>query len=341
MKKILPLLLAALFLFCFSNTQAQEYPTDTYGRWIHGKTEPLWFDESISKEDIAEITSRWHKIDKEDVSQNDLIGTYAMPGNTHINFLKWSPANSYIILYVNSCAAKIMRAEYGDARLIGEQIFFYPKKISGTSHHGAVVQKNLVPEEWVSIKWRGVNYLVPEKSVKDFCDYVGGFGESNIYLDGNDIFFGKGETKGSPDELPILPKRFENLVRKPINGKIVSVGKRTIVKIQEADSEPEFRSETQVVVNIGRADGVKEGMTFYALNENKCCVEDKVEILQVREKNSIGVIRRPLESDNETTDARRKEPEHYVPIKSDWKITTSPHIFWEYAFKDLENEDQQ
>lgn len=349
MKKFISLMLASMFLFCFSIASAQqpqqqaEYPTTDDGRWIYQeKALPLWLSERISKEDIAEATSRWHKIVKEDSAQQNewTNGTYGIYGSTHMNVLRWSPANGYVKLFVNSCAMQIMSVEYGDALVMGEQLFFYPKKSSGASHgEGEMTNQNPAPSEYIRAKWRGVNFLVGEEDMKDFCDYAAGF---NIRSDMDALpFYSKGDETGAPDQLPIVPKRFESLLRKSVNGKIISIGKRKIIKLEPEGVEPYFQSETSVVVNLGRADGLTDEMSVYILNENDCGQSEDFEITEIREKTSIGVIRRLLEEKPETPPARRKDDADYKPIKIGWKATTSQHIYYDHCqAHDSKNEQQ-
>lgn len=357
--KLPPLFLALLILFvslqvCRAQQEQPQpeqpaYPTDQNGRWFIGRGEPLSFGGNISKEDITEVTSRWYKIDREDAAQNEWIGTYGVYGETHMTLLKWSPANGYVQISVNTCMAMIMSVEYGDAQIIGEQIFFYPKKSAGMTHEGGAAaaagemsNQNPAPFEKIPAKWRGVKYLLAEDEVKLFCDYVAGYGDREYDAFNGHSFFISGEEKGAPDELPIVPKRFENLIRKPISGKIISVGKRKINKIMGEDGEPYFVSETQVTINIGRADGVKEGMSFLMLNETVCCISDTVEVTKAGEKTSLGIITRETEDKPQTPASRRKDSENYAPLKIGWKITTSPHVLREYQqAAEAKNEQQQ
>lgn len=331
MKKFISLLLASLFLFCFADARAQDYPTDENGRWILGTGEPLWFEADISKEDITEVTSRWHKIDKDvATAQNEWTGAYGVYGTTHKALLKWSPESGYVLLSVNSCMAKIMRIHYGDVRMMGGQIFFYPKKSSGMSHNGdEMSRQNPAPWELIPAKWRGVNFLLREDDIRDFCAYAAGL---NIRETFDEIpFYAKGSETGAPDQLPILPKRYESFIRKSINGKIISIGKRKIVKIETEGGEPYFQSETEVVVNLGRADGLSREMFVYILNENRCADLDQVEIIEIGEKTSTGIIRRLVEDKPEIPLARRKDVADYASIKSGWKVTTSQHIYYDHC----------
>jgi hypothetical protein len=207
------------------------------------------------------------------------------------------------------------------------------------SHSDEEMPQNPAPREWVPAKWRGVNYLLTEDEVKDFCDYVSGFkpgGDS----DGNP-FYEKGEPTGTADQPPILPKRFAHLIRKSINGKIMSVGKRKIVKIEEEGNEPYYNSQVPVTINIGRADGVTQEMRIWVLNENNCTQSDDIELTEIREKTSVGFIRRYLEDAPLVPAARRKDLEGYAPIKNGWKVSINQHLYYEHceAYED-KNEQQ-
>jgi hypothetical protein len=332
--KLIYLLLASLFLSCSAaDARAQDYPADEDGRWILGKGLPLSFDGNISKEDITEVKSRWHKIDRAEdaAAQNEWAGQYGIYGSTHMTLMKWSPADGYVVLSINSCMGMIMRAYYGDVRVMGGQIFFYPKKASGMPHGdgGEMSNQNPAPYELIPAKWRGVNFLLSENEVKDFCAYAAGF---NVGSDVDGLpFYAKGEESGAPEQTPLLPKRFENFIRKSINGKIVSIGKRKITKFEFEGIEPYFQSETQVVVNLGRADGLTDEMSVHLLNESTCYNGEEFELTEIGEKTSNGIIRRLVEEKPEIPPSRRKDKADYSPIKIGWKVTTSQHIYYDHC----------
>lgn len=340
--KLIYLLLASLFLFCSAaDARAQGYPADSDGRWVLGKGLPLSFDGNISKEDITEVTSRWYKIDREeDAAQNEWAGQYGVYGTTHTTLMKWSPATGYVVLSINSCMGMIMRVYYGDVRVMGGQIFFYPKKAAGMSHDsgGEMSNQNPAPYELIPAKWRGVNFLLSEDEVKDFCAYAAGF-DFAPDMDGLP-FYAKGEESGAPEQTPVLPKRFEHLIRKSISGKIVSIGQRKIIKFEPEGIDPYFQSETQVVVNLGRADGLSREMSVHLLSESSCHNGEEFELTEIGEKTSTGIIRRLVEEKPEIPPSRRKDKADYRPIKIGWKATTSQHIYYDHC-RAYESENEQ
>ena len=260
------LLLISLLLSGFMTySQAQSVPDD---RWANGVSEPWWFAEKLSREDIATMQSRWSLI-RDENQANEWAGDYFIGGDTHGSYLRWSAENGYVLVHVNKCEAKVESFEYGKVSASPTLIQFFPEFSKSDSGHTHSSQHQ-TPTRWLPVKWRATHYLVPENGIAAFGDYVAGLGAYNFGLGGAGMievsdFFSKftDEERDSAEGLPIVPPGYERFIKRPIDARITNVG-RSYIRV---DRENEWYNDlvTLVTVNVGRADGVKRRMTFHVL----------------------------------------------------------------------------
>lgn len=325
------IILIILLFIAAVQTPAQ---LDEDSRWTYlEKREAVWFEPHIDKNDIQEIMLRWNNIRKEDHS-NDIEGIYNAEGATHGSFFAVSEKHGFVELSINFCQASVHKARYGDVRIAGEKMTFYPKsKVRSGGMHGA--NSDNMPFEVVLAKWRGVDYLVDEDDVRLFCDGIAGADvpEADPY-NFETRFFARGVPNGSVFDLPILPANYQPLIKKPIAGKVAAVGKRIIQKSSEDNVDQEktyYESVTTLTLNIGSDDGVKEGMSLYVLVPNKCCIPDKVEITKVSKNSSTGTVTREVD-DNPKALNKSKDTEYFRPLQIGQMVTSSGHIWSNYMY---------
>lgn len=321
-----------LITICASLAHAQLSPD---GRWDNGVTEPWSFtDETTMHDEIRLAQSRWKEIGDENSSgeTKEWEGDYFIGGDTSGSYLRWSKQSGFVLMSVNKCAAYVRSFSYGKVKVTPTSIELYTEKTVKPSSLDKHTPPEL-PTRLLTVRWRGVNYLIPEKEMGDFGDYVAGLGSYNSGTTGYSIDgvvflsqLGVAET-GTADDLPVVPQGYERFIKKPIDAKITAVGTRLVKRQQEQpEDEPYYSSETLVTINAGKAESVKPQMSFFVLSSGAF---EEVKIRKVREHSSTGVITRTLREDENTPPLLWKDDEeiNYLPIAVGWELSTSPFKF--------------
>jgi len=326
-------------LACAGFTRAQ---LTQDGRWDNGISEPWWFtDETTRHDEIHKAQLRWQEIGAENsaAESNEWAGDYFIGGETSGSYLRWSPQNGFVLMNVNKCAAYVRSFSYGEVKVTPASIEFYTAKSVKPSSLDEHTPYQL-PTRFLPVKWRGVAYLVPEKEMDDFGDYVAGLGSYNAgsagyWSEGASFLYKLGvKETGSIDELPVVPRGYERFIKKPIEAKITAVGTRVVKRRQEQpDEDAYYQSEMPVTINAGKAEGVKPQMSFFVLVSG---ASEEVKIRKVREHSSLGVIIRFLKEDEDAPPVLWKDEEDmdYLPITVGWELTTSPFKFAAAQFPD-------
>lgn len=338
------ILIAAVSCGCLSiNAHAQNssLELDSYGRWINGVTEPWWFSESVSKEDIAAAQRQWAAIGNENIAASESLwaGNYFIGGDTHGSYLRWSRQNAFVLFHVNKCEARVMGFSYGKVVFSPSLIQLLPEKtLSDSTKHGHNRHSTL---RLLPISWRQVKYLVPENEIADFADYVAGLGEyndPNFTLIEYAQFFSKSEvqTTGVAGLVarnknsfgfvePMVPAGYERFMKKPIDAKITAKGKSYL----RHNPENEWWDDLVIPVTIdaGSADGLKTKMSLRVVgSEGFGNGEEVVKTTKVGLHSTRGVIERPVRRKpcvkfDPTDDCKNPD---YQPVKLGSRVTTNP-----------------
>jgi hypothetical protein len=337
---ILTLLLVVGFTAQAVSTQAQAFDVelDSHGRWVNGLTEPWWFPDGIPSEDIKSAQSLWSGIG----NQNELdiwSGDYFTGGGTHGSYLRWTPGG-YVLFHVDKCQAKVMGFSYGKVVATKDVVQLTPEKTvddSAKHHHIRDAGLRLLP-----VTWRDTRYLVPEDQISDFGDYVAGLGEYNsrdFMLAEYAQFFSKPavsvpESTESPDATntitdkftaPVVPLGYERFIKRPIDGRIISLGKSYVRKSEENEWWDELI--IPVVVGAGSTQGLKTKMVLRVISVGESTVGDEyVEITAVSRSSAKGFVARPVRKKPcvkfaPTDDCKNPD---YSSIKVGTQVTTNP-----------------
>ena len=301
---------------------------DSYGRWENGVSEAWWFDDSLPKAEIEVLKAKWQAIEKESATLHDAFaGDYFEGGETHGTYFRWAPKNGFVRIDVDKCAARVMGFSYGDA-LPDRPFLTLITKVSGSSR-GSHSHHKPATDRFALVTWRSIPYLMAEREIRAFCEYVAGLEKFNTGLRGHHdlwpfpFFTGRGTETGTADELPIVPAGYEQFVRRSIDASISAVGARTVRKFRvDYGDAPHYESRIQVTIDAGRNQGVRLGMKFVVLDSTE---DDELVITSVGMKQSTGVMVRFVEEDPQTHFSQWKDYDRYSPVKAGWKVSTSIH----------------
>jgi hypothetical protein len=240
-----------------------------------------------------EIKRRWDDIgDSLKNSSSPFAGTYIQSGNSGY-FLRWSPEKGFVFVYYHEYF--IVDASYG-------RVEFNPPLVKFIVDHEMTnkfgTRKPVTPSLWVPV-YDG-KFLVGRDQVDDFAGYVGGFSEYNGFPRNWNCdcapFAERADDNFELRQAPsfILPKEFRQLVKPPISGEIIGVGRRTVSRRPISENSGELASVTPVTLNRGRRDGVKRNM-FLFLEHDIEGTHQIVKILKVNTRTSIGIVIREID----------------------------------------------
>lgn len=264
---------------------------------IHG-----WNLSSFRDQEVI-IKTKWAEIGNSLASSaSPFAGTYEHAGNTGY-FLRWSPEKGFVYAYYHE--DWIVAASYGDVTISPSGIV-----------HFIVTHEN--PHEWRDVKirtptdWVPVlegTYFVQTEDIRNFADFYGGFGDFNGFprkwnceCGPFALRLGK-ETRRQRGF--IVPNTYLQILRQPISGHIIGIGKTHLGKNPVPFTFDERASLTSVTVDIGHRNGVKPGLLFLIAPDNDA-TDQFVRITRVRGTRSSGVVVRELD---EKGNLARRDPE--------------------------------
>lgn len=311
--------------------------SDPPERWENGISEAWWFPEAASKDEIAAAQSRWKLIAEENrgAASEAWAGDYFVGDETHGSYLRLSPRGGFVLMKVNKCAAQVDDFSYGKASISPTQVQLIPERPlrphdpNGHAHGSQHADHNFVP-----VTFKGDRLLIAESEMPDFGDYVAGLGKFNehafiYYVFSTPFFYQMREGERPTDAAgasAVVPPGYERFLKRPITGRIVSVGSRTVRRNYSYEGPAgqgewyKLASVTNVTVNIGTAHGAKAGLQLNVVDS-----EEVVRLTRVGKTSSAGIIIRSLDENRKETyydhDAEREKI--YPPVVAGWELTTS------------------
>ncbi|HEV2800110.1 MAG TPA: hypothetical protein VGW12_06425 [Pyrinomonadaceae bacterium] len=317
--------------------------TDAYERWENGISEAWWFSDTAAKDEIAAMQARWASIAEEmrGGAADAWAGDYFVGGETHGSYLRLSTRGGFVLLKVNKCAAQVEDFSYGKVSISPARVQLIPERAMRPHDPNAHAHgRQHTDLDFVPVTFRGDRLLVGESEMTDFGDYVAGLGKFNehafIYYVLSTSFFyqmREGETEPSATEappasaVPVMPPGYERFLKQPIEGQIVSVGKRSVRRDYSYKSPAGVgewhasASVTHVNVNVGTMHGAKRGLQLRVLDS-----DEVVRLTRVGKTSSAGIVIRSLDENRRETyyDHDAQQEKVYPPVAPGWKLSTSP-----------------
>ena len=299
--------------------------SDVPSHWDNGIHHSSW-DLALEANDRKKLLDLWDAIG-DDLKKPDhrLAGTYTKIDDNSGYFLRWSLRKGFIVVpYFD----QNLITDFGYGRVTiaddSDVIFLSQRQLNG----GRGLSK--MPQRWASI----LGYFMPTERLKDFAQFRAGLGQYNEFngrcCEFRPTFLAQ-RIDGEPDSLAkVVPSKYSHLMRQPITGEIISVGRRKTVKDwgYEGTLYSEWIEKAVLIpvrIDAGRKAGVKRNMLFRLLGEPNFV--QYLQVMRVSERASFGyVVRNVTSNRNETfrdsADAERPIP----PIRVGVKVTTSPMV---------------
>lgn len=264
-----------------------------YALWENGVGKSRWLTYHLEKEDVLLMKAKWNKIEESlESTTNEFAGKYFQYGYMSGYFLNWSPEEGFIYVRYFDVEHPCYFS-YGKVSVKDFEVNF----ITEYQTNESICPGNIsTPPVWIPAN--GGKYLIPKNESKRFGDFYGGFGEFNGFFRKwtEDFPFAlKWKKDYQSQQKFILPKSLEANLKKPINAKIIAVGKKKISKFEpHFGSFYEKSSLTPVTINAGSKNGVIKGLEFIILNsegENS----QTLKITSVGKNTSRGIIIRQID----------------------------------------------
>jgi hypothetical protein len=325
--KVLHLILLLLLLIAPVWPQAEL--EEKYAVWTM-TTGRRWLTYHLEPTDVLRLKEEWRRIEESLAAKGDeFAGTYYQLGMMSGRFMIWSPTEGFVYVEYFDTEHPCYFS-YGRTRAVGDEIHFeidYESRVSICPP-----PKVTTPPKW--IRAGDGEFFIPTTEAQRFGQFYSGLGEFNGFFSkwrGETFPFPRRWRKDPPTKTFVLPDGYRKYIRRPIDAKIIAVGKKRIVK-----SEPfllplgEKSSLTPVQINAGHLQGVHAGMQFVLLDDNDADSQT-LKVTKVGRTTSHGIVLRQI-ADNGVEGSLGG----YNDLKKDWeivpftpltvgvKVTTSP-----------------
>lgn len=261
-----------------------------------------------TKSDVEKAKAKYLQI-AATPTKDEWTGSYrrqTMLGSAEIT---WDRQNGFVYSYVYHTLANI---DYGSAMSTGDSVSFASEK--PTVWKG----KRFFDEEHIRVRFGEKHLLVPKSRLSDFAIWaVGrevptGRRKKEIYTE-EGFFWEKVEDEHKKiADVPTYPDGYAHLIQKPIQSRVLSVGKLRIKREKSADWGT--TSEDHLVtlkLSGGQRQRVRTGMRFWIDD-----LEEWIEIISVSANHSVAELSRPFIDGKEYCDRYENFSQIEFPCRS-------------------------
>jgi hypothetical protein len=297
--------------------------------------EPFRIEVDRKDPEVRELLERWDRIGNETQGvTNSAAGMYQMSGYNGW-LLRWAPHAGFVYVY-HSEGLSIIDFSYGRVEETPSEIRFIPEReMRERSPQGVKLN---TPSVWVVAKFSHLKYMVPKDEMKDFGQFIAGLREYNDFngpcCEFDPFFVSKVSTEEIASSSEILvPDEYQRFMRRPITGRILSIGKRRIVKKYGMERTLfsnlfEASSLTPITINIGRIRGLRKNMLLRLTGEQFYLWDQCIQITSVRKRTAVAVVIRSIDKRNHDSyiDYASESDKRisFPPIRPGMRVTTSP-----------------
>lgn len=211
--------------------------------------------ETYSAEEAVAVQASWDAICDE-LSKHradEWAGYYsaAYHETNDVRFL-WAPEAGFSVIWVG-CIPGIHDANHGGVVETADGVLLQPQLGLRRRWNGSM------GTHLVFVRWGQRRLLVPEHRMALFCEFTAGL-VTLTDSDRHPFLTHEGDWSKPLAEVPDVPVAYRNLIRRPIDARITSVGKPRRVSHGQGGHEEIKRT---VTLNKGSADGVRVDMEFF------------------------------------------------------------------------------
>ena len=297
--------------------------------------EPFRIEVDTRNPEIRALLERWERIGNEAQSiSNGFAGMYVKSGYRGW-LLRWAPGAGFVYVFHYE-GLSIIDFSYGKVEVTSGEIRFIPERDMRETYRG---QKLQTPLSWIAIQAPQLRFMIPADEIADFGQYVAGLSNYNDFNGPCcefDPFFVAPRAMGEVADVAAItvPDKYQRFMRPPITGRIVSVGRRRVVK--DYGLEGKFFSQsfldksslTPIKINAGRIHGLKKNMLLRFAGDQSDVPDQFIQVTSVGRQTATAVVIRGVDDGNQESyivnphesDKRISFP----PIRPGLRVTTSP-----------------
>lgn len=168
-------------------------------------------------------------------------------------------------------------------------------------------------EKYIKVRWADRLYLVEESALPSFAEKAVGLyvaeDPDEPYPGKWSAFWVQGSLEGTASGWPQFPENYKRFERRPLSGKVESMGKRSL--IAEYDYEGKlsgYSANYPVTLNVGKNKGVKVGMLLYLAES-----DEQIEVTKVYKNTATGKLVRSTSDSG--TDECVDDDSNAIPCK--------------------------
>jgi hypothetical protein len=297
--------------------------------------EPFRIEVDTKNPEVRELLNRWDRIGKETQGIADgPAGMYQKSGYRGW-LLRWAPHAGFVYVY-HSEGLSIIDFSYGRVEQTPSEIRFIPERDMRETFRDIKLNTPLI---WVAAKSPQLRFMIPKDEMKDFGEFIAGLRDYNDFNGPCcefDPFFVSpvraGELASGASEV-LVPDEYQQFMKPPITGRIVSIGKRRIVKGYGMDRNLfgnlfEESSLTPIAINIGRIHGLRKNILLRLAGEQFNLPSQYIQITSVRRQTAVAVVIRSIDKRNQESyldnPFQSDKRINYPPLRAGMRVTTSP-----------------
>ncbi len=258
---------------------------------------------TYSKEDVIKAKQKLLLI-KQSPTNDEWEGYYQQYGELSQIGLIWNTQAGFIDYYIYTCSIELRGLGFGNVTNSADLLTLNYEKRKN--------EKAKVVQTLVKVKIGERHFLIAENDVKDFCEYVVGRKfDAELYENSVRYWWKVSDENKNSEGLPILPDKYSKFVVKPVEAKIIKVGKVTVENRETNEDKIESGDIYRfITIDAGKNQNVKKGMNLYIPELDETAIVEKVFL-----KSSVAIIYRDF---YETRTERCWDENH--------KIKTCPKI---------------
>jgi len=296
--------------------------------------EPFRIEVDRQNPEVRELLDRWDRIGNETQGiTNGPAGMYQKSGYNGW-LLRWAPRAGFVYVY-HSEGLSIIDFSYGKVKQTPTEIRFIPEREMRETFRDRKLNTPLI---WVAANSRHLKFMIPKDEMKDFGEFVAGLRQYNDFngpcCEFDPFFVSPVRAAALPSGVAevLVPDEYQQFMRPPITGRIVSIGKRRIVKEYGMDGVLfgnllQESSLTPVAINIGGIHGLRKNMLLRFAGE-QFNLPQYIQITSVRRQTAVALVIRSIDKRNHDSYIDYgSEPEKRIsfpPIRAGMRVTTSP-----------------
>jgi hypothetical protein len=303
------IILTGLLILSFQVSFGQDFQEDE--NWLGEQGYPQAFlshnFKTYSKDDVIKAKQKLLLI-KQSSTNDEWEGYYQQYGELSQIGLIWNNQSVFIDYYIYTCSIELRGLGFGNVSASADSILLNYEK----PRYSTKKMLNRAERTLVKVKIGERHYLVPEDRLKEFCEYSVGrlFGQKEYEMSVR-YWWKVSNDKNKSESLPILPDKYSKFVVKPVEAKIIKVGKVTVENRKTNEDKIESGDIYHfITIDAGKNQNVKKGMNLYIPELDETAIIEKVFL-----KSSVAIIYRDF---HETRTERCWDENH--------KIKTCPKI---------------